>query len=176
MPKFIPISIQDFENNGFSNPSKIDNSKRAFELIKPESGEIYYQSILRETFSGKLVIRVYTSVKSGKQAARGVGEDAIRITAVWLDKDWEAPVFPKSPRVYRSGGEGSTAKDIVDRALNRAREVAKEVIKLPLCPKCNRVLIKRESKTGNIFYGCIGFKKEKCIGSLNCKEIEENFI
>lgn len=158
---FINVSLADFEAQ-FNVPSKRDPSKRAFELVQPAKSEIYYECVLRQTNMGQLVVRVYTSVAAESQSARGNGQDAIRIVNVWIDNNgWQKPIGEKQKRVNRSGGATSTAYSVVFRAMERAREAAKEAMDFPVCNKCGRIKVPRVSKFGE-FFGCIGFQKEGC--------------
>lgn len=161
---FIPVKLEDFEA-AFGLPSKKDPTKRAFDLIKPDGQEAYYECCLRQNNVGKLVVRVYTSVRSDRQKARECGEDAIRIAIVWLDNDgWSSGVGNKPARVYRSGGAGATAKDIINRAFDRTKKVSIEAMKFPIC-NCGRIMVNRKSKHGE-FYGCIGFGNSNCSFTL----------
>ena len=163
--QFISVTIQDFEEQ-FNVPSKRNQTQRAFNLIRPEGSEAYYECILRQNTTGQLSIKVYTSVRSDRNKARGVGEDAIRIVILWSDKlGWDKPVGEKPKRIHRSGGVNATAHDVVERAFNRAKEIATEAMKLPVC-SCGRPMVIREGKSGK-FLGCIGFAKKVCNGTRN---------
>jgi hypothetical protein len=167
--KFIPITIADFEKQ-FGIPSKKNPSERAFFLNQPAGQEAFYACKLKESPVGELWVKIYTSVKSGNSVSRNVGEDAIRIAVVWHDTmGWSCPVGEKPARVYRAGGEGATADDIVKRALNRAREVSIEAVKVaPSCPRCGRPMAIRSGSKGE-FWGCVGFgeKRANCRGTIN---------
>ena len=164
--QFIPVTIEDFEQQ-FNIPSKKNPAERAFNLIRPSGSEAYYECSLRETSAGKLSIKVYTSVRSDRNKARGVGEDAIRIVVLWTDKlNWNKPIGEKPKRIHRSGGANSTAHDVVERAFNRAKEIATEAMAINIC-HCGRPMVIRESKDGRKFLGCIGFSKKICSGTKN---------
>lgn len=157
---FIPVRLEDFELR-FNIPHKKDLNRRAFELIRPEGAEAYYECILRETGQGKLCVKVYTSIRSDRKTSRDCGEDAIRIVIVWKDKSgWEKPIGKKPARVYRAARPGSSADVIVVRALDRARTVSGEAMSLPIC-ECGRPMALREGPSGK-FYGCIGFVEKVC--------------
>lgn len=163
--QYIPVSLEDFEEQ-FNIPSKKNPTERAFNLIRPQNSEAYYECVLRKTNAGQLAIKVYTSVQYDKTKARGVGEDAIRIVVIWTDNlGWERPFGDKAKRIYRSGGLNATAKDVVERALNRAKEVATEAMKSTIC-HCGRPMVIRDSKNGK-FLSCIGFVKKACNGTKN---------
>lgn len=158
--QFIPVTIEDFENQ-FNIPSKRDPSTRAFNLIRPDGFEAYYHCQLRKTSAGSLSIKIYTSVQSDRNKARAVGEDAIRIVVLWEDNQgWNKPIGSKPKRIYRSGGANSTAKDVVERCFNRAKEVATEAMGNIIC-SCCRPMVLRESAHGK-FLGCIGYHKKIC--------------
>lgn len=160
---YIQVTLADFEAQ-FNLPRKDDPHTRAFELVRPPEAEAYYLCKLREEACGVLYLKVLTSIRGDRQAARNVGEDAIRCCLYWKDEQgWEAGLG-SAARVYRSGGEGKTARDVVARALKRARELAGNS-RLPRCPRCARPMVKRESKHGE-FWGCIGWgdKRARCGG------------
>lgn len=161
MPQFIPVTLNDFEKQ-FNVPSKKDLTKRAFELVQPKGFEAYYNCTLKENNTGSLTLKVYTSIAADREAARDVGEDAIRIVILWVDKaGWCKAIGEKPKRVYRSGGTNSTAKDVIERAFTRAKEVAKEAMTVEMCCKCGRPMVERKGKNG-FFLGCIGFVKQVC--------------
>lgn len=161
MAQFIPVSLEDFENV-FNIPSKKNPTKRAFELIRPPDSEIYYQCFLKESIQGSLLIKIYTSIAANNKEARGVGEDAIRIAVVWNDKtNWSKAIGNKPKRIYRSGSDTSTAKDVVNRAFKRAKEIAIEAMGTIMCNACGRPMVIRKGKNGD-FLGCIGFSKNVC--------------
>lgn len=161
--QYIPISIEDFEQL-FNISSKTNPSERAFNLVHPRASELYYECILRKNSTGKLVLKVYTSIQADKTKARGVGEDAIRIVVLWQDNlGWERSFGDKAKRIYRSGGEGSTAKDVIERTFKRAKEVASEAMKHNIC-HCGRPMVIRDGKNGK-FWSCIGFMKQACNGT-----------
>lgn len=161
--EFIPITLDDFEKQ-FNTPDKRDSSKRAFELFRPEGQEAYYECKLSTSDVGSLLIKVYTSIRSDRRKARNVGEDAIRIILGWEDDDGWFRCINKGKRVYRSGGAGSTADDVIKRALDRAREMVRDVMgpnsEIRKCPRCSRPMTLKEGKFGN-FYGCIGYFKNR---------------
>ena len=157
MAQFIQVSLTDFEKR-FGLVSK---GKRVFDLIRPENEEAYYLCELTTRNSGKVVLKLLTTVRGDRVQARGCGEDAIRCFLIWKDNNgWES-VISKTNRTYRSGGASSTPDDVVVRAMNKAREMAKE--RHPACPKCGRPMVLRNGKNGD-FWGCCGFKEEQCRG------------
>jgi ribosomal protein L37AE/L43A len=160
---FIDVRIQDLEAH-FGCSRKDNPNLRAFDLIRPEGEEAYYLCRLRETDNGTLYVKVLTSVRSDRNKARGCGEDAIRIFLLWEDKDGWTACVGKTKRVNRAGGQGKTADDVAKRAINRAREVAREHFRLPWCSKCGRPLVQRRNKAGWPFLGCSAYAQTKCSG------------
>lgn len=66
-------------------------------------------------------------------SVRGLGEDAIRVCAVYLgSRDKHARGLTKHRRVFRTGRIDA----IVDRTLERAREAWRDVLERPQCRKC----------------------------------------
>lgn len=145
-------------------PHKQDPTKRAFELVSPEGEEAYYLCLLQAIQLGSLYVKVLTTIKTGQDRARDVGRDAIRCHLLWTDAAGWTACVGKTNRTYRSGGKGTTANDVVLRALDKAREVAKSHMQLPLCPKCRRPMVERKGKNGP-FLGCCAFKHNGCKGS-----------
>ena len=170
--KFISVSIEDFEAQ-FNVPNKKKPGERAFFLNSPQGQEAFYACKLKESKAGELWLKVYTSVKSGGTVARSCGDDAIRICMVWQDSNgWQAPVGEKPARVYRAGGKNATAKDVVKRAFDRAKEVAIEGVRVaPTCDRCGRPMCLKAGKHGE-FWGCVGFgsNRANCFGT---KEISK---
>lgn len=162
--QYIRPTLADFEAQ-FNMPAKNNPNQRAFELVRPSGSEAYYLCKLKSGSAGTLCLKVLTSVAAEHVSARGCGEDAIRVVLYWQDAEgWEKPLG-KGRRVNRCGGAGSTAADVVSRALERAREVAKCRGTLPACPDCGRPMVVRVAKnTGKPFYGCIGFAEGVCKG------------
>ena len=156
--QYIQPTLADFEKVFGAIEHKKIPGKKAFELIRPETTEAYYLCVIRENNAGKLCVKVLTSVGAKHTGARAVGEDAIRCCLYWQDAEgWEKGLGIEK-RVNRAGGKGSTANDIVLRALERARDVAQSRGNLPACPECGRPMVLRTAKnSGNQFYGCIGY-------------------
>lgn len=161
---FIQVTLQDFERH-FSMPHKKDPSKRAFELVQPAGEEAYYLCVLRTSDLGTLYVKVLTTVKSGCSRARQVGRDAIRCYLLWKDREGWSTCVGKTNRTYRSGGQGATADDVVLRALDKVREVARNHVHLSKCPRCGRPMVERNGKNGS-FLGCCAFRSTGCKGSV----------
>lgn len=161
---FIPVSLSDFK-------PFLD---KGFTLESPEGEESYLTFKVAERHGGELEVKVLTTIKSGSSSGRDVGKDAIRVMMVWHDRDgWSGQVGKKMSRVYRSGGEGATAADVVNRALERARGVYKSA--MPACPKCGRPMVLRGGTNGP-FWGCVGYSKSRanCRGSMNLRPQDED--
>lgn len=164
---YIQPTLDDFENV-FGTIQHKQTGKRAFELHRPERSEAFYLCELKANQAGSLCLKVFTSVASGRRSARGCGEDAIRCALVWVDAEGWTKALGKGSRVNRCGGEGSTARTVVERALERAREVARCRGAMPACPLCGRPMTVRVAgKSGKPFYGCIAWQPqgEGCNGT-----------
>jgi hypothetical protein len=65
---------------------------------------------------------VYSSIQRGAEEARGCGEDAIRVVALFADArhQWPARTIPifKATRVHRTG----SVEAVLERMVDRARE------------------------------------------------------
>jgi hypothetical protein len=164
---YIQPTLEDFANV-FGKIKNKHTGAPMFELVRPESSEAYYLGKVRETTAGVLCVKVLTSVAAHHNGARDCGKDAIRAVLYWVDRDGWQKGLGKERRVNRSGGQGKTAKDIVERALERARDVIKMRGSMPACSICQRPMIIRVSRDGEkAFYGCIGWKphNEGCNGT-----------
>lgn len=163
--KYIQLTLHDFDQV-FGSAGK--NGKKAFALFTPATTEAYYLCTLKETKAGCLCVHVLTSISARHQGARAVGQDAIRVCLVWKDADgWERGLG-KEKRINRCGGQGKTGRDIVERALERARDLVRNKGSMPACKLCNRPMMLRVSNSGEkVFYGCIGWKRESkgCSGT-----------
>lgn len=74
-----------------------------------------------------VVVKVYTSISVSSEAARGCGQDAIRVTVAY-EGDGKSFGITKMPRIYRTG----STQAVLHRVHERAREaygVANEWIK-----------------------------------------------
>lgn len=66
----------------------------------------------------RFVVCVYTSIREGASSARGLGEDAIRVTAFEELEGGRTRGIAKCQRVFRTG----SVEKILERILERARE------------------------------------------------------
>ena len=91
-----------------------------FTLVPGTRGEEVYERFHNRDV--RYVVRVYSSIQRGAEEARGCGEDAIRVVALFLDGKYNFParVIPifKATRVHRTG----TVEGVLDRMIGRARE------------------------------------------------------
>ena len=81
-----------------------------------------------------LIIHVYTSIRIGRDAVRGKGQDAIRVCLVWHGENASAGMA-KSTRVYRTGSEQA----VLQRLTQRCREMYAKATELrhgQRCPAC----------------------------------------
>lgn len=163
---YIQPTIGDFEKV-FGKAGKA--GKKAFALHAPNESEAYYLCTLKEyPTKGRVCIKVFTSIAPGRESARDVGRDAIRVCLIWLDNDGWQKGLGRKKRVNRAAGSGKTARDIVKRALDRARDVAKSRGHLPTCGCCGRPMVLRlANKSDKVFYGCIAWRpyNEGCNGT-----------
>ncbi|OHD18668.1 MAG: hypothetical protein A2Y38_19545 [Spirochaetes bacterium GWB1_59_5] len=103
------------------------------------------ERVYSRTVDGSPGIRVlvYTTVE-GKQV-REVGDDAIRVVAVYTNKEGQERGIAKAEkRVHRTG----EFQAIVDRTYARMREVYALAKQAEKCPSCGAPLFK--SKKGNL--------------------------
>lgn len=104
--------------------------------FKQEDGASYKEIVFsRSVGETGIRIQVWSTIIpggwSGRQV-RGVGADAIRVTAVYKTKDGKDRGVISSTRVHRVGEVGA----IVDRTLERARGVWAKVKTGERCPRC----------------------------------------
>lgn len=106
---------------------------------------------------GRAMVRVYTSLASGADAARGCGEDAVRLVVGVLGDRGFRPVA-EAEKILRTAP--AAAEDRVGvflgRLTERLRGAYKTAAMVPACPACGRAMMRRESNSGS-FYGCTGF-------------------
>jgi hypothetical protein len=72
-----------------------------------------------------ILIKIYTSIRDGRNSARGCGEDAIRCCAVFDNGKWNHGIC-KTIRTFRSTSheipENQRINVVLDRMIRRARE------------------------------------------------------
>ena len=78
---------------------------------RPGTEEVYRRA---HDADPRYVVKVYSSIREGAQAARGRGKDAIRVVAVFEDR---VGIY-KAERVYRTG----SIEGVLDRMMYRARQ------------------------------------------------------
>jgi hypothetical protein len=79
--------------------------------------EVFHNEVVysrKEKKNENLVIKVYTSIRIGDEAARDVGKDAIRVIALFHSKEKDYPIY-KGARVYRTGTEDGVFSRTLDR-------------------------------------------------------------
>lgn len=85
-------------------------------FVRTESGdEVVY--VKDHDQVSHLIIKVYTSIRIGAKAARAVGEDAIRVCALFV-KDEKTFGVGKFARVYRTGNQ----EGVFERTASRIEE------------------------------------------------------
>lgn len=91
-----------------------------FHLAAEARGEEVYERA--HDRDARYTVKVYSSIQRGAGEARGCGEDAIRVVALFADAchQWPARVIPifKATRVHRTG----SVEAVLDRMVDRARE------------------------------------------------------
>ena len=91
-----------------------------FRLVPEARGEEVYERAHNR--DARYTVKVYSSIQRGAGEARGCGEDAIRVVALFADSrfSWPARVTPifKATRVHRTG----SVEAVLDRMVERARE------------------------------------------------------
>lgn len=123
-----------------------------------------HQQVWEKTFSqgaGATYLRVYTTIPVGTTASREVGEDSIKVAAVFEPKDPmedTRPLNKKLPYACRTRGWRVTL-------LSRIAEVT-PLVAGPTCPKCGAPMKTRmnmKAGAGKSFLGCCRYPK--CNGS-----------
>jgi NADH pyrophosphatase NudC (nudix superfamily) len=105
-------------------------TKAEFVPTPGAKGEVTYQRlVLPRTW-----VRVYTTIPINARAVRPIAKDAIRVCGVWEDGTGIRPSrgLVKQRRVFRVG----EIEDIVERTLERAREVWRTLSKVTRCGRC----------------------------------------
>ena len=92
-----------------------------FRLVPEARGEEVYERA--HDRDARYTVKVYSSIQRGAEEARGCGEDAIRVVALFMENyrfHWPARVRPifKAPRVHRTG----SVEAVLERMIERARD------------------------------------------------------
>jgi DNA helicase-2/ATP-dependent DNA helicase PcrA len=134
-------------------------------------GTAFGQRVMEARFNrkhGALVLRVYTSIPPTGAEAREVGEDSIKVAALWetpghdesgfaADKSTTRPLHKRLPYACRTRGWRETL-------LKRIDEVAKVVEDAKACPKCGSPTVQRQPRgSARVFNGCVRYPE--CNGS-----------
>jgi predicted HNH restriction endonuclease len=126
--KYNPDSLNDRTKLATLIAAQLDGA--GFKRIDANAGEDVYEYSLSE----KIRVRVYSSIVNGM--CRGLGEDAIRVVALYRRKDGKDQFLVNEARVFRTG----EIIDISNRTLERARDVVRELIRRKnhgmVCAKC----------------------------------------
>lgn len=123
--------------------------------------ELVYGRIVAHNLS----LRVYTSIVG--DSSRSVGKDAIRtvlVTRVYpvrTDAEDIIKLVGSDRRVHRVEGWRSNLQDRLDRWQEQVG---------PVCPKCGRMTVKRQSARGP-FWGCCAYPVCKSITPLASKPV-----
>lgn len=114
-------------------------TKAQFQAMPGARGEVTYQRIVLP----RTWVRVYTTIPLNARAVRPLAKDAIRVCGVWDGGDGRSRGLVKERRVFRVG----KIPDIVERTLERAREVWRTLSKVTRCGRCRAPTF--TSKKGN---------------------------
>lgn len=122
-----------------------------FEERPPESGERIWDHSHK---TAGCFIRIYSSIPAHGGEARDVGRDAIRVVGLWQptgEGQAPRPVLPKQIRVHRVKGWRNNLQE-------RARDVWRQLSRIPVCPACGAPTVERTRKSdGAAFRGCIRY-------------------
>ena len=101
------------------------------------------EKVLYRPHPGGVRIQVWTSIDRATGLVRSVGDDAIRVCAVYRAKDGSDRGILKVTRVHRVGDVDA----IVGRVVDRARSVWTAIASAPRCHRCGAPTF--TSKAGN---------------------------
>ena len=106
---------------------------------------------------GRAMVRVYTSLASGADTARGCGEDAVRLVVGVLGERGFRPMA-EAEKILRTAPRAAADRPgvFLARLTERLRDAYRQAATVPACPTCGRAMVRRES-AGGPFYGCSGF-------------------
>lgn len=100
-----------------------------------------------------IAIRWFTSVDKQTEVSRPKGEDAMRVMLVHLPTG--KPIF-QAERTHRIPTWKKNLTKKIERLKNKMYD-------LPMCPKCDSVLVVVKSNQGRLFRGCSNyFDNKKC--------------
>lgn len=121
---------------------------------------------------GRCMVRVYTSLARGADAARGCGEDAVRIV-VCTTSATGTHVLEPSQKILRTAPakmpEHERVVTFLARLRDRVRDAYRHAAKRPSCPSCGRAMARRLTRDkSREFFGCIGYPT--CKGTLPATE------
>ena len=120
------------------------SAKKGWVMTDPGKGETYFDFPVKDT---EVIIRVWSSICGN--ISRAKGKDAIRVVLL-IDKGIKTIGVKKYPRVTR---QENWKQNLKARILD-AYEYAKNI---KTCEVCGYLMAERQSKQGNIFYGCSRF-------------------
>jgi hypothetical protein len=119
----IPVQIDGPDGKPIPTPSDQAEYELSLESVYGAgSEEVWYR---HHKADRNLVVKVFSSVRRGAGAARGVGEDAIRVVAIKYkgpEKGWVG--IWKGKRVFRTG----TVEKVLMRMLARMREAYGQLV------------------------------------------------
>ena len=118
------------------------------------AGEYAYE---HESEDGNFLMRIWSSIDKSTDRARDKDKDAIRLAVLWTET--MSPVLTEK-RTNRI----STWKKNLLKKINNIQERQDE---LQFCSDCGSIMVIRESKNGDEFYGCTEYPDCKNTESLN---------
>jgi hypothetical protein len=99
-----------------------------FRRISHNGSEEVYER--RHHIDPRYAVKVYSSVTSGTKSARGCGEDAIRVVAIFYHKPSEAKAIMDSIKVLRTAPEKMSPQKRIEHVLDRMIERAREAYRV----------------------------------------------
>jgi DNA helicase-2/ATP-dependent DNA helicase PcrA len=124
----------------------------AFAADNPSMNQIVFERPFQAE-GGTTFIKIYTSIPLGEKSTREVGEDSIKVAAVFFDASSQKtkPLHRKLPYACRTRGWRVTL-------LTRIEEVAARLI--VKCPRCGAPMAERKKQEGmttSTFFGCVRY-------------------
>lgn len=121
---------------------------------REEAGQVVFVAQGPSTH-GTAMLKVYTSIPCGEDAAREVGEDSIKVAALWQQTGDPQP-FPMHKRLpYAARTRGWRLA-----VLRKVGEVSRLFHAGSLCPKCGAPTVERAKRDGSgTFRGCVRWSR-----------------
>lgn len=103
------------------------------------------------------VVRVYSSLAVGADAARDCGKDAVRVVVgVETPEGWRRVLT--SRKILRTAPRGVSDREgaFLERLRGALRDAWAAASRVPRCPACGAMMAIRKGKRGR-FWGCVNF-------------------